>query len=93
MPEIFHQDIYIGDSSFTDSILVKHGFFFFPLTATKIDLLICGTCVDFRILYEEIDYINEGKNADRFRRDFRNIKWVRVPVCDFILCDSKLITF
>lgn len=36
---------------------------------------------DFRILYEEIDYINEGKNADKFRRDFRNIKWVRVPVC------------
>lgn len=35
----------------------------------------------FRILYEEIDYINEGKNADKFRRDFRNIKWVRVPVC------------
>lgn len=34
-----------------------------------------------RILYEEIDYVNEGKNADRFRRDFRNIKWVRVPVC------------
>nr|CAB3503343.1 unnamed protein product [Digitaria exilis] len=34
-----------------------------------------------KILYEEIDYINEGKNADRFRRDFRNIKWVRVPVC------------
>ncbi|KAM1461562.1 hypothetical protein TB2_045735 [Malus domestica] len=31
------------------------------------------------ILYQEIDYINEGKNADRFRRDFRNIKWVRVP--------------
>lgn len=37
--------------------------------------------IDFRILYQEIDYINEGKNADRFRRDFRNIKWVRVPVC------------
>jgi predicted unusual protein kinase regulating ubiquinone biosynthesis (AarF/ABC1/UbiB family) len=35
---------------------------------------------DSRILYEEIDYINEGKNADRFRRDFRNVKWVRVPV-------------
>ncbi|MBA0548960.1 hypothetical protein Golob_020022, partial [Gossypium lobatum] len=32
------------------------------------------------ILYQEIDYINEGKNADRFRRDFRNIKWVRVPI-------------
>lgn len=37
--------------------------------------------IDFRILYQEIDYINEGKNADRFRRDFRNTKWVRVPVC------------
>ena len=37
--------------------------------------------IDCRILYQEIDYINEGKNADRFRRDFRNIKWVRVPVC------------
>lgn len=37
--------------------------------------------LNFRILYEEIDYINEGKNADRFRRDYRNIKWVRVPVC------------
>ncbi|KAK6116308.1 hypothetical protein DH2020_049935 [Rehmannia glutinosa] len=33
-----------------------------------------------KILYEEIDYVNEGKNADRFRRDFRNIKWVRVPI-------------
>lgn len=39
-----------------------------------------------RILYEEIDYVNEAKNADRFRRDFRNIKWVRVPVC-FLLKD------
>lgn len=37
--------------------------------------------IDFRILHQEIDYINEGKNADRFRRDFRNVKWVRVPVC------------
>ncbi|GER33556.1 protein kinase superfamily protein [Striga asiatica] len=36
-----------------------------------------------KILYEEIDYVNEGKNADRFRRDFRNIKWVRVPVKNF----------
>lgn len=38
----------------------------------------------FRVLYQEIDYINEGKNADRFRRDFRNVKWVRVPVCIFL---------
>jgi predicted unusual protein kinase regulating ubiquinone biosynthesis (AarF/ABC1/UbiB family) len=32
------------------------------------------------ILYQEIDYLNEASNADRFRRDFRNQKWVRVPV-------------
>jgi predicted unusual protein kinase regulating ubiquinone biosynthesis (AarF/ABC1/UbiB family) len=31
------------------------------------------------ILYQEIDYLNEASNADRFRRDFRNQKWVRVP--------------
>jgi len=31
------------------------------------------------ILYQEIDYINEGRNADRFRRDFRKYPWVRVP--------------
>ncbi|KAH9793768.1 protein ACTIVITY OF BC1 COMPLEX KINASE 7 [Citrus sinensis] len=35
------------------------------------------------ILYQEIDYINEGKNADRFRRDFRNIKWVRLVFWDY----------
>ncbi|HEY9669222.1 MAG TPA: AarF/ABC1/UbiB kinase family protein [Coleofasciculaceae cyanobacterium] len=32
-----------------------------------------------RILWEEIDYLNEGRNADTFRRNFRNYEWVRVP--------------
>jgi predicted unusual protein kinase regulating ubiquinone biosynthesis (AarF/ABC1/UbiB family) len=32
-----------------------------------------------RILYEEIDYINEGRNADTFRRNFREEDWVHVP--------------
>jgi predicted unusual protein kinase regulating ubiquinone biosynthesis (AarF/ABC1/UbiB family) len=32
-----------------------------------------------RILYEEIDYLNEGRNADTFRRNFRQQEWVKVP--------------
>ncbi|MGC8713176.1 MAG: ABC1 kinase family protein, partial [Leptodesmis sp.] len=32
-----------------------------------------------KILYEEIDYINEGRNADTFRRNFRGEDWVKVP--------------
>ncbi|KAG9134187.1 hypothetical protein Leryth_024028 [Lithospermum erythrorhizon] len=45
-----------------------------------------------KILYEEIDYINEGQNADRFRRDFRNIKWVRVPLIYWDYTASKVLT-
>lgn len=44
------------------------------------------------ILYQEIDYINEGKNADRFRRDFRNMKWVRVPLVYWDYTASKVLT-
>lgn len=32
-----------------------------------------------RILWEETDYLNEGKNADTFRRNFRRADWVKVP--------------
>ncbi|KAK1316991.1 putative aarF domain-containing protein kinase [Acorus calamus] len=44
------------------------------------------------ILYQEIDYINEGKNADRFRRDFRNVKWVRVPLIYWDYTSTKVLT-
>ncbi|XP_031274519.1 protein ACTIVITY OF BC1 COMPLEX KINASE 7, chloroplastic isoform X1 [Pistacia vera] len=44
------------------------------------------------ILYQEIDYINEGKNADRFRRDFRNVKWVRVPLVFWDYTATKVLT-
>ncbi|MGI0481130.1 ABC1 kinase family protein [Geminocystis sp. CENA526] len=32
-----------------------------------------------RILWEETDYLNEGQNADTFRRNFRTADWVKVP--------------
>lgn len=32
-----------------------------------------------RILWEETDYLNEGRNADTFRRNFREENWVKVP--------------
>ncbi|RYR00813.1 hypothetical protein Ahy_B07g088924 isoform F [Arachis hypogaea] len=44
------------------------------------------------ILYQEIDYINEGKNADKFRRDFRNVKWVRVPLVYWDYTAKKVLT-
>ena len=32
-----------------------------------------------RILWLETDYLNEGQNADTFRRNFRDQDWVKVP--------------
>jgi len=32
-----------------------------------------------RLLYLEIDYLNEADNAERFAADFKDTKWVRVP--------------
>jgi len=32
-----------------------------------------------KLLYKEIDYENEGRNAERFAKDFKDIPWVKVP--------------
>jgi predicted unusual protein kinase regulating ubiquinone biosynthesis (AarF/ABC1/UbiB family) len=32
-----------------------------------------------RILWEETDYLKEGRNGDTFRRNFRGADWVKVP--------------
>jgi predicted unusual protein kinase regulating ubiquinone biosynthesis (AarF/ABC1/UbiB family) len=45
-----------------------------------------------RILWEEIDYLNEGRNADAFRRNFRAYNWVKVPRVYWRYTTSKVIT-
>lgn len=44
------------------------------------------------ILYKEIDYINEGRNADRFRRNFRSESWVKVPRVHWHRTSSAVLT-
>jgi predicted unusual protein kinase regulating ubiquinone biosynthesis (AarF/ABC1/UbiB family) len=45
-----------------------------------------------RILYEEIDYIHEGRNADAFRRNFRTQEWVQVPKVYWRYASPKVLT-
>lgn len=45
-----------------------------------------------RILYLEIDYLNEGRNADTFRRNFRQVEWVRVPRVYWRYTSSRVLT-
>ncbi|MBW4674365.1 MAG: AarF/ABC1/UbiB kinase family protein [Desmonostoc geniculatum HA4340-LM1] len=45
-----------------------------------------------RILWEEIDYLNEGRNADTFRRNFRGYDWVKVPKVYWRYTTSRVLT-
>ena len=45
-----------------------------------------------KILYEEIDYIGEGRNADRFRRNFKDQPWVRVPIVYWEFSSTRVLT-
>ncbi|MFQ4146357.1 AarF/ABC1/UbiB kinase family protein [Chlorogloeopsis sp. ULAP02] len=45
-----------------------------------------------RILWEEIDYLNEGRNADTFRRNFRAFDWVKVPRIYWRYTSSRVLT-
>lgn len=45
-----------------------------------------------RILWEEIDYLNEGRNADTFRRNFRTYEWVKVPRVYWRYTSSRVLT-
>lgn len=45
-----------------------------------------------RILWQEIDYLNEGRNADTFRRHFRHEDWVNVPRVFWRLTSPRVLT-
>jgi predicted unusual protein kinase regulating ubiquinone biosynthesis (AarF/ABC1/UbiB family) len=45
-----------------------------------------------RILWQETDYLNEGRNADKFRRNFRQETWVRVPRVYWRYTSPKVLT-
>lgn len=46
----------------------------------------------FELLYLEIDYIHEGKNADRFRQNFQNYQRVAVPEVYWQYTTCKILT-
>lgn len=45
-----------------------------------------------KILWEEIDYLSEGRNADTFRRNFRAYEWVKVPRVYWRYASSRVLT-
>lgn len=45
-----------------------------------------------RILWLEIDYLNEGRNADTFRRNFSREDWVRVPRVYWRYASPRILT-
>ena len=45
-----------------------------------------------RILWEETDYLLEGRNADTFRRNFKNEDWVCVPRVYWKYATPKVLT-
>jgi predicted unusual protein kinase regulating ubiquinone biosynthesis (AarF/ABC1/UbiB family) len=51
---------------------------------------IYGECC--KILWEEVEYLNEGRNADTFRRNFRKEDWVRVPRVYWRYSSPKVLT-
>jgi predicted unusual protein kinase regulating ubiquinone biosynthesis (AarF/ABC1/UbiB family) len=46
----------------------------------------------FELLFQEIDYIHEGKNADRFRENFNNYPQVKVPLVYWQYTTRRVLT-
>lgn len=45
-----------------------------------------------RILWQEVDYLREGRSADTFRRNFRNSAWVKVPKVYWRYASPRVLT-
>lgn len=45
-----------------------------------------------RILWQEVDYLKEGRSADTFRRNFRNVPWVKVPKVYWRYASPRVLT-
>lgn len=45
-----------------------------------------------KLLYEEIDYVREGRNADLFRKNFEGVPWVKVPGIYWDLTSKRVLT-
>ena len=50
------------------------------------------TCVFLASSLQEIDYVMEGQNADRFRENFANTDWVKVPRVLWEYTTSQVLT-
>jgi len=46
----------------------------------------------YMTVFEEIDYVKEGRNADRFRRNFRTWRVIRVPEIHWSHTTSRVLT-
>lgn len=45
-----------------------------------------------RILWQEVDYLKEGRSADTFRRNFRGMDWVKVPKVYWRYASPRVLT-
>jgi predicted unusual protein kinase regulating ubiquinone biosynthesis (AarF/ABC1/UbiB family) len=46
----------------------------------------------YTTIFEEIDYVKEGRNADRFRRNFRDWRVIRVPTIYWTHTTARVLT-
>lgn len=45
------------------------------------------------MLYEEVDYMREGKNAERFSENFKGTDWIKAPGINWSRSTSKVYSY